>query len=120
MINIYLLSKISGTDMEFRQRIVRMIFSKAGKFRSSFEHMARIRNWNSCYYLLLDFYNQVTPYCTVAFLKDLQKAIEILSESRDEKLKGIICHALLSKINAQLEEQDNKTKAEQEVSSDAA
>jgi hypothetical protein len=70
--------------------------------------MARIHNWNACYYTLLDFYNQVTPYSSVNFLNELQKAIEILSESNDPKLKEIISQALIRKIEDQRHEADKR------------
>lgn len=112
MIDLHLLTKIAENDAEFRKSIIRRIGLKSKDFVTDFSKAFRKKNYNSCYYKALSFYQAVMPYCKVSFLNDIQKSLNILSHTADPELKKAICRSILKEVASALVQNQMITKEE--------
>lgn len=102
MIDLQLLKKISADDQAFIKSMVNKINDRSRAFSVTFSDSMQKGNWSSCYYQMLDFYRNITPYGQMSFLNEFKKYLDILSHSDDVQVKRGICAAVVNRINEHL------------------
>lgn len=75
MINLHLLTRISGNDSEFRAYFLNSLNKQAHQVTSQLELYFEDRNWASAYLLLEHYSQKIQPYSQPGYFSDLRKII---------------------------------------------
>lgn len=75
MINLHLLTRISGNDSEFRTYFLNSLNKQAEQVTSQLETYFEESNWASAYLLLEHYSQKIQPYSQPGYFSDLRKSI---------------------------------------------
>jgi hypothetical protein len=75
MINLHLLTRISGNDAEFRAYFITTLKRQVGTVTSKLEAHAEEGNWASAFLLLEHYSELIQPYSQPGYFSELKKGI---------------------------------------------
>lgn len=84
MLNLQLITKISGKDMAFRNAIIDTIEKEATNTRALLKNAAHEKRWMLCYTLVNSYLLKIQPYANLTFLNHLKAQIDRLRKSMNE------------------------------------
>jgi hypothetical protein len=95
MINLHLLTRISGNDAEFRTYFLRSLNKQADQVISQLDAYCQDQNWASAYLLLEHYSNKIQPYAQPGYFSDLRASISSIPKlanelARLETIRGCI------------------------------
>lgn len=98
MINLHLLTRVSGYDNEFRKTIVQMIQTRFVRVRTQLQNLLTQRSWASCYLHLEQYLHDLQPYSDEAFINDLKNDLKSFKTSRNDQEREHFLQRFLATI----------------------
>lgn len=83
MLNLQLITKISGKDMAFRNTIISIIQKEAQRTSEVLNNAAQEERWMLCYTVVHSYLLKIQPYANLTFLNQLKYHIESLRSSKN-------------------------------------
>lgn len=102
MINLHLLTKISGKDHGFRKSILKMVSKGASAVIVESKKASSSEDWNKCYVILRNYISSIQPYCQLSYFNSLYGKLEQLKESEKKNLKRDAYTSIVESINKSL------------------
>ncbi|MFT4778943.1 MAG: hypothetical protein ACI923_001477 [Flavobacteriales bacterium] len=90
MINLHLLTKISGYDSNFRKQVLQLIINQFETVRDHAFKFIEEERWNACQILFERYLHDLQPYCQAGFLEELQTMCNTMKTAEDNEIK-ILC-----------------------------
>lgn len=98
MINLNLLTRVSGYDHEFKKTIIQMIDTRFQRVRSQLLNLLNQRSWASCYLHLEQYLHDLQPYSDESFIADLKNDLKAFKSSRDDQERTHFLQRFLATI----------------------
>jgi len=98
MINLHLLSKVSGFDAEFRNEILNMISTRYARVDQQTRGMMQQGRYMACYLFLEQYVADIQPYTTEEFATKLNVVLRKFKTSHDQEDKITLVEQFLSMI----------------------
>jgi hypothetical protein len=98
MLNLQLITKISGKDMAFRNAIISTIQKEAQRTSDQLTRAAQEERWMLCYTLVHSYLLKIQPYANLTFLNQLKEHIESLRSSKNDFERRHLAKELAGKI----------------------
>lgn len=102
MINLTLLTTVSGVDTGFCREIVRMIEQRFERMKSRSQQLMSDRRWLACYLHLEQYLADLQPYAETTSLKALESDLKQLRRCKDEAGKERIVRQFLDRVQSGL------------------
>ncbi|MFZ6050478.1 hypothetical protein [Halocola ammonii] len=98
MIDLHLLTRITRDDYSFLSMISQKICNSNDKFRAQFDAAMQDKNWNHCYFLLLEFFKKTSAYSTGNFKSAVQNTLDTVKISDSNESRKMACENILQRI----------------------
>lgn len=98
MINLHLLSKVSGFDADFRNEILNMIAARYTRVDQQTRGMMQQGRYMACYLFLEQYVADIQPYTTEEFATKLNLVLRKFKTSQDQEDKIALVEQFLSMI----------------------
>lgn len=108
MINLHLLTKISGFDSTYRNQITSLISAQAERVSSQVLELLQARKWAHCQVTLERYIHDIQPYCQPSFIEELLQDLDGFSKAEAPEMKEMICKHILNTIQNSLVQIINK------------
>lgn len=102
MINLTLLTTVSGVDTGFCREIVRMIEARFERMKARSQQLMSDRRWLACYLHLEQYLADLQPYAESTSLKDLESDLKQLRKCEDEAGKERLVRQFLERVQSGL------------------
>lgn len=102
MINLHLLTKISGFDSTYRNQITSLISSQAMNVSAQVLEMLQAKRWAYCQVTLEKYIHDIQPYCQPSFITTLLEDLDGFTKAEAPELKEMICKHILNSIQNNL------------------
>lgn len=116
MLNLQLITKISGKDMAFRNAIISTIQKEAQRTSDELSSAAQGKRWMLCYTLVHSYLLKVQPYANLTFLNQLKQHIESLRSSSNDLERRHLATKLAEQIAGITQENTRNSNNEHNVS----
>ncbi len=98
MINLHLLTRVSGYDNEFKKTIIQMIHTRFERVRTQLLKLLSQRSWASCYLHLEQYLHDLQPYSDESFINDLKNDLKKFKASHDDREREHFLQRFLATI----------------------
>ncbi|MFM1932025.1 MAG: hypothetical protein RL226_1328 [Bacteroidota bacterium] len=102
MVNLHLLTKISGFDSEYRKQITQLIAAQAEKVSDQVLELLRDHKWAYCQVILERYIHDIQPYCQPSFTESLIENLDGFAHTDEPAAKEMICKHILNSIRNNL------------------
>ncbi len=116
MLNLQLITKISGKDMAFRNTIITIIQKEAQRTSEELNKAAKDERWMLCYTVVHSYLLKIQPYANLTFLNQLKQHIERLRSSKNLLERRHLAQQLAEQISSITQDQSASLKNEHNVS----
>ena len=108
MINLHLLTKISGFDSTYRNQITSLISSQAERVSNQVHELLKAQKWAYCQVTLEKYIHDIQPYCQRSFIDGLLQDLDGFAKAEAPEVKEMICKHILNTIQNSLVQIINK------------
>lgn len=98
MINLHLLTKISGYDSNFRKEVLQLIIKQYENVRLEAMKFMEEERWNACQLLFDRYLHDLQPYCQASFLDDLKTLYNTMKTAQDTEIKSLCAKRFLNSL----------------------
>lgn len=98
MINLNLLSKVSGCDQAFKNEILKMISSRYNRIRVQAEVLIEQKRWTACYLFFEQYLHDLEPYSQLAFVNDIKEDLRQLRSATTPEDKERMARRFMSTV----------------------
>lgn len=98
MINLHLLTKISGFDKTFRRDIINMMASRFKRVSHNVYRLIGEKRWSACYICLEQYLHDLQPYSEEHFIQALHADLRQLRDAHHEEAKEHSAKRFLSSV----------------------
>lgn len=98
MINLQLLSKVSGFDAEFRNEILNMISARYSRVDDQTRSMLQQGRHMACYLFLEQYVSDIQPYTNAEFATKLNVLLREFKATSDVEVKEAVAEQFLALI----------------------
>ena len=116
MLNLQLITKISGKDMAFRNAIINTINQEAVNTFNLLKNAAQEQRWMLCYTLVNSYLLKIQPYANLTFSNQLKSQINRLRSSFNDLERRHLVSQIASSIAEITGNQKNNTTGERNAS----
>lgn len=104
MINLHLLTEVSGYDAGFRLKILTMIELRFERVRERTTMLTECQRWTACYLYLEQYLHDLQTYTELSALNRLKHELKLLKRATDPLEKERLSKCLLNDISKGLQE----------------
>ena len=98
MINLHLLTKISGYDSSFRKQMLQLIINQYESVKEQTIRFIDEERWNACHILFERYLHDLQPYCQARFLEELQTLYMAMKTSEDGEIKSLCAKRFMNTV----------------------
>jgi hypothetical protein len=98
MINLHLLTRVSGYDHDFKRTIISMINTRFQRVRTQLLKLIEQRSWASCYLHLEEYLYDLQPYSNQSFVEDLKQDLKRFKNSQCESERERILYRFIATV----------------------
>lgn len=113
MINLTLLSKVSGFDADFRREIMDMIGKRFLRVKEQAFKLMSEKRYTACFLFLEQYLCDLQPYSELTFVNDLKSELKSLRSAQGNAEKERIVAHFLNSVELGLVE--SRLRIEQEI-----
>lgn len=104
MINLHLLTKISGYDSSFRKQMLQLIINQYESVKEQTIRFIDEERWNACHILFERYLHDLQPYCQARFLDELQTLYMTMKSAEDNEIKSLCAKRFMNTVQNGLAE----------------
>lgn len=98
MINLHLLTKISGYDSSFRKQMLQLIINQYESVKEQTIRFIDEERWNACHILFERYLHDLQPYCQARFLEELQTLFMTMKAAEDSEIKTLCAKRFMNTV----------------------
>lgn len=98
MINLHLLTKISGYDSNFRKQVLQLIVTQFESVRDQALDFINAGRWNACQILFERYLHDLLPYCQASFLEELKTLYNTMKTAQDKEIKELCAKRFINTL----------------------
>ncbi len=98
MINLHLLTKISGYDSNFRKQVLQLIVTQFESVRDQALEFIKEDRWNACQILFERYLHDLQPYCQASFLEELKTLYNTMKTAQDKEIKALCAKRFINTL----------------------